>query len=63
MACFRETSKKDFGFVPLQGYLQFERETKSQSVTPRSEMGNKSLTMSRSATGVAAAADKSFDET
>lgn len=39
IACFKENSKKDFGFVPLQFYLEFQRQTKSQNVTPRSEMG------------------------
>lgn len=42
ICAFKENSKKDFGFVPKNFYLKFERATNSQNVTPKSEMGKRS---------------------
>ena len=36
VCAFKESSKKDFGFVPADHYLKFEHQTNSQNVTPRS---------------------------
>jgi len=44
ICAFKESSKKDFGFVPKEFYLKFERQTNSQNVTPKSDVGGKADT-------------------
>lgn len=39
ICCFKENSKKDFGFVPKDYYLKFEHLTNSQNVTPKNDTG------------------------
>jgi len=39
ICAFKESSKKDFGFLPAKYYLKFEHQTNSQNVTPTSRIG------------------------